>query len=347
MAELPDDTDALPQFNSETSGPQKRPRLPRQLHRRTWVSIVVSLLVLAIAAAGVWFQQRQVTPAAATGSLTIQSEPAGAEVAIDGTIRGATPLTIVLPAGSHAMSVTGTGGRKELSVAVVAGQQANHHITWASADAAAPAPATGGLTVTTDTAGDVVLLDGTERGRTPLRLGTLAAGSHTVSVRSAGITHRRTIEIVPGVTTSLVISTAAGAGWLSVSTPVPMQVREKGQVVGSTEVRRMMLPPGDHDLELVADSVGFTTRRAVRITAGQATTIEVAVPTVAVNINATPWAEVFVDGQRVGETPLANVALALGSHEIVFRHPELGERRVQALATLRETTRVTVDMRAR
>jgi hypothetical protein len=245
------------------------------------------------------------------------------------------------------MSVTGTGGRREMSVSIVAGQQAVHHITWAPPEAAALASATGGLTVATDTPGDVVLIDGTEQGRTPLRLETLAAGAHVVSVRSGGSTHRRTIEIVPGVTTSLVISTAAGAGYLTVTTTLPMQVREGGQVVGSTDVRRMMLPPGDHDLEFVAEGVGFSTRRVVRIAAGQSTTIDVPVPTAAVNINATPWAEVFVDGQRIGETPLANVPLPLGRHQIVFRHPELGERRVETTATLREPTRVSVDMRSR
>jgi hypothetical protein len=341
----PESDDALLAFADEASSlapSQSRPR------RRSLTPIVAALVVIlaGLGAGGFWLQQRQAA-AAATGSLSIQSEPAGAEVTIDGTVRGTTPLTISLPPGSHAMSVTGTGGRREMSVSIVAGQQAVHHITWAPPEAAALASATGGLTVATDTPGDVVLIDGTEQGRTPLRLETLAAGAHVVSVRSGGSTHRRTIEIVPGVTTSLVISTAAGAGYLTVTTTLPMQVREGGQVVGSTDVRRMMLPPGDHDLEFVAEGVGFSTRRVVRIAAGQSTTIDVPVPTAAVNINATPWAEVFVDGQRIGETPLANVPLPLGRHQIVFRHPELGERRVETTATLREPTRVSVDMRSR
>ena len=311
---------------------------------------MLSLLVLASVGAGAfWIQQRQPAPDSATGSLSIQSEPAGAEVAIDGTVRGITPLTVGLAAGSHALSVTGTSGRKEMNVAIAAGQQAVHHITWARADAAAAAPATatGGLTVTTDAPGGIVLVDGTERGRTPLRLDRLEAGAHLVSVHSGGAVHRRTIEIVPGVTTSLVISTAAGAGWLTVATGLSMQVRERDQVVGTTDVKRIMLPAGEHDLEFVSEAVGFSTRRTVRIAAGQATTLDVTPPKTAVHINAVPWAEVFVDGQRIGETPLANVPLPLGPHEVVFRHPELGERRVQTLVTLRNTARVTVDMRSR
>jgi hypothetical protein len=65
------------------------------------------------------------------------------------------------------------------------------------------------------------------------------------------------------------------------------------------------------------------------------------------NINALPWAEVFVDGARVGDTPLANVMQPIGDHEIVFRHPQLGEKRQVARLTLRDSLRVSVDMRSR
>ena len=48
---------------------------------------------------------------------------------------------------------------------------------------------------------------------------------------------------------------------------------------------------------------------------------------VVVNLNALPWAEVWIDGRRIGETPLANIKIPLGDHEAVFRHPQLSERR--------------------
>jgi hypothetical protein len=38
---------------------------------------------------------------------------------------------------------------------------------------------------------------------------------------------------------------------------------------------------------------------------------------VGVNLNATPWAEIEVDGLRIGLTPLAGVPLSPGQH--VFR----------------------------
>ena len=50
-------------------------------------------------------------------------------------------------------------------------------------------------------------------------------------------------------------------------------------------------------------------------------------------VNALPWAEVSIDGERVGETPIGSVQVPIGTHEVVFRHPDLGERRTTATVT--------------
>jgi hypothetical protein len=45
-------------------------------------------------------------------------------------------------------------------------------------------------------------------------------------------------------------------------------------------------------------------------------------------LNAEPWAEVVVDGQALGRTPILALKVAVGSHRIVFQHPALGTRTV-------------------
>jgi serine/threonine-protein kinase len=62
-------------------------------------------------------------------------------------------------------------------------------------------------------------------------------------------------------------------------------------------------------------------------------------------LNAVPWAEVWVDGDKVGETPIGSVQVSIGPHEVVFRHPELGEKRVVTTVTLAGPAKVSVDMR--
>ena len=73
--------------------------------------------------------------------------------------------------------------------------------------------------------------------------------------------------------------------------------------------------------------------------------ITVELPQGVVSLNASPWAEVWIDGQRVGETPIGNLAVAIGPHEIVFKHPELGEKRQAVSVTLGAPVRLSIDMK--
>jgi len=153
-----------------------------------------------------------------------------------------------------------------------------------------------------------------------------------------------------GSTASLVVGgTAAGPswGWISLKSPFPVQVLEEGRVVGTSEIERIMLSPGAHELEFVSDPFQFRQSSKVSIQAGRQAPVGLTIPRVGMNINALPWAEVFVDGIKIGDTPLANVQQTIGDHEIVFRHPQLGEKRQVARVTLKEPLRISVDMRSR
>jgi hypothetical protein len=108
-----------------------------------------------------------------------------------------------------------------------------------------------------------------------------------------------------------------------------------------------MLPVGSHTLRFVNEETGFEAGRTVTVTAGRPTAVPILIPTGTIAINARPWAEVFIDGERVGETPLGNVSRAIGRHEVILRHPELGERRQTVVISLRAPTRVSVDFQAR
>jgi hypothetical protein len=45
-------------------------------------------------------------------------------------------------------------------------------------------------------------------------------------------------------------------------------------------------------------------------------------PAVGVNLNAVPWAELEIDGRKVGPTPIANLRLSAGSHEVRAVFPD-------------------------
>jgi hypothetical protein len=135
------------------------------------------------------------------------------------------------------------------------------------------------------------------------------------------------------------------AGRLSVVAPVPLRLYEKGRLVGTTEAESTMLPQGTHQLEFVNEAVGFLARRTVTIRPGATSAVKLDAPPGTLHINAVPWAEVWIDGERVGETPIGNLQAKIGTREILFRHPELGERRTTATVTLKEPVRISMDLR--
>jgi PEGA domain-containing protein len=326
--------------------PDAKPPRPPRFRPAQIVGVVV--LVAALGGAVYWSNRLQVPAAPSNGTLRIETDSPGAEVRIDGAVRGTTPLSVTVPAGAHSVTVHQGTNQKQLPITVATGEVTAYHLTWPEA----PAPAVsevGSLSVTSDIPGGQVTIDGEDRGAAPLTVRNLTPGQHRVVVRSGGNTYNRTVQIEAGTTASLVFggSGAAQFGSVSVTTPVAVQVFEGQRLIGTSDIEKIMLGTGDHDLELVSESVGFRASRKVRVSANQTSTIALDMPKTQVSINALPWAEVVVDGTRVGETPLGNVAMALGPHEIVFRHPQLGERRMTTMVTLKDANRVSVDMRSR
>jgi hypothetical protein len=123
-------------------------------------------------------------------------------------------------------------------------------------------------------------------------------------------------------------------GGLRVISTIEVQVFENGKAVGSTS-SPIALTDGSHALDLVNETLGFRTRASVDVKPGQMTSLNLSVPNGRLSINAVPWASVWIDGTAAGDTPLANVAIPIGSHEIVFKHPQLGDQKQTAVVKAR------------
>ena len=327
--------------------PEPRPSAPISFRRPAQI-LAATILVGGLAAAVYWADRLKVPTAPPSGSLRIETDSPGAEVRVDGTVRGTTPLSLSMPTGQHVVTVQRGPNSKQVPVSIVANASTVYHITLPET-VAAPVAESGGLNVVTDTPGGQVTIDGEDRGTTPLTVKTLSPGQHRVIVKNGGTTYTRTVQVEAGTTASLVLSGngVPSFGWLTVTTPVAVQVFEGDRLIGTSDVDRIMLPGGDHELEMVADAIGFRATRKIKVNAGQTATLAIDMPKAPVSINAIPWADVTVDGTRLGETPLGNVSIVPGSHEIVFRHPQLGERRLKAMISLKDPNRISMDMRSR
>ena len=134
-------------------------------------------------------------------------------------------------------------------------------------------------------------------------------------------------------------------GALRISSPFELQVIEDDQVLGSSVRGPVALAAGRHEFELVNAALGFRSRRAVEIKAGETVSLAVPRPNGDISINALPWAEVWLDGTALGQTPLGKVSVPIGEHEILLRHPSFGERREKAIVRSDRLTLVSANFR--
>jgi hypothetical protein len=216
------------------------------------------------------------------------------------------------------------------------------------------AAGTGALRIQTEPARLPVSVDGVARGVSPIFLEDVQPGAHEITVRTASGIVKRTASVRPHETAAMFIvaSTAPApepgmlsAGWLTVSSPIALEMREGGKLIGTSEASRLLLPAGDHEIEFENKLLGFTLRRSVRVGAGKTTVTTIDLPNSVVSINALPWAEVWIDGEPVGQTPIGNLSRQIGSHEVLFRHPQFGERRETVIIGAGKPARIGVDLR--
>jgi hypothetical protein len=313
---------------------------------------VAALLGLVLGASGLWGLQR-FSAGRAPATLRIETATPGVDVLVAGKTVGRTPVSLTLAPGAYPVQLAGPGGKRDFNVTLAGGASVVRNVEMPTTPAAEAT--VGSLAIQTEPARLPVLVDGVERGVSPLTLSGLEPGEHLVAVRISGTTLRRTVTVVANERTVLLLSpsergtppaaSSAAGGWLTVASPVALSIREAGKVIGTTDSDRVMLPAGDHSLELVNDGLAFVAKRSVKIEAGKTAVVKVDPPNGLLNINAQPWAEVWVDGQRVGETPIGNLSRPVGAHEVVLRHPEFGERRETVTVTLKQPARLGVDMR--
>lgn len=314
---------------------------------RPWGRIAaVAAVLVALAGGGVfalnWSRGTAAGPA--MGALVVQSNPAGIAVFVDGVDRGITPARVSLAPGSHILELRGRGVPRVIPINVTPGAELSQYLEFAEA------PVTGQLAVQSDPSGAKVLVDGVVRGVAPLTVPDLAPGDHVIELQADGQTARHTVSVQAGGTASLMVpigSASAGpvSGWVSVKAPFSMDIREDGRLLGSTDTDRIMMAAGRHELEIVNQSLGYRATRVVQVPPGKVASITLDPPQGVINVNAAPWAEVWIDGTRVGETPIGNLAIAIGPHEIVFKHPQFGEKRHAVSVTLGAPVRVSVDMK--
>lgn len=343
-----DGADGLLSFETE-GGLPLAPSRGRSVLRNAVLGLSAICVLAATTAVSVAYFETQRKPAlpapatpVASGVATFDSRPPGAEIAIDGVVRGITPIKLTLAAGRHQLDIRSGPTKRSLPLVVHAGAAVSQYVEFAEAAVVSA----GRLEITSEPAGAQVTIDGSPRGATPLTIAAIAVGEHSVAISNGDTTIRRTVTIGAGATATVVASLAGAAnaaGWMAVKIPFEVQIWEADQLIGTSGVDRLMLSAGRHELELANPSLEFQAAITVQILRGKTATPTVAVPNGSLSINALPWADVWIDGRPAGTTPIGNLALPIGTHEIAWRHPQLGDRRRTVSVTATSPVRVGID----
>ena len=341
--------------NHAKASPQASPLKParaavRPSVRVRWPASATAFIALALAVGGlIWVYQQLIPIDAATpklAKLNIVTEPAGIDVIVNGELKGVSPLSMSLAAGAQSVTLRQGTDERVLPLTLAAGAEVTHHIEFAPRPAVSAA--LGGISVVTDPAGAQVEVDGKVRGVSPLALKDLVSSDHKVRVIGANGSAERTVAVTSGTTTAVVFalpkSSSPMAGWVAVASPFDVQVSEGANIVGTGKAAKIMLPAGRHTISLSNAALQYESERTIDVAAGQTATVRVDAPKVPMSANARPWADVTIDGANVGQTPIANLSMSIGTHEIVFRHPQLGERRQTVVVTAKGPNRIAVDL---
>ena len=200
--------------------------------------LAVVAVVIALAGGAVLGLKWNGAPAdaPAMGALVVQSNPAGVPVFIDGVPYGQTPTRVQLKAGSHILELRGRGVPRSIPLTISAGAEVSQYLEFADV------PVTGQLAVQSVPVGAKVIVDGIERGVSPVTVPNLAPGDHQVELQIDGLSARHTVNVQAGATASLTMPIGTGtgtaaavagagpvSGWVSVKAPFTLEIYENGR----------------------------------------------------------------------------------------------------------------------
>ena len=266
------------------------------------------------------------------GSIYVESSPSGASIYFNGNYHGSAPLTIneVWP-GSYSIQAELNGYHTyTTTTSVSSGTRSNVYCSLS------PMITSGSLYILSNPTNAKVVLDGLYRGNTPLTLNNLAPTTHIVELDYPGYYDwKSTVDVAAGgtktVSGTLNPMPVSNVGWVYVSSSpggasVKLDGTNYGQTPASGSLKLNNIGTGDHTVTLtLAGYTPYTTQ--VNVNANTVSEVSALLKPVGpqpgngeLSVSSTPsGANVFVDNNFVGITPLTLKEIPAGSHVVTVR----------------------------
>jgi len=289
------------------------------------------------------------TPSA-KGGLSITSYPSGAQVYLSGSYRGVTPLTLNnLDAGSYHIKLDKSSYKACTdTVSVTAGQTTPYHF------ALTPIPSPASITVTSTPTYAYVYMDGAYKGRTPLTITDVSAGTHIIELDLSGYYDwKRTVNVPAGGSISCQATLnpiPASPGFISAtSSPSGAQVYIDGAYKGLTSLTHVSTAAGTHTVTLklggyqdytsTVNVQSYTTSQvSASMTPGTPSTGSIHVTT------APAGASVLIDNVLRGVSELTVSDLSAGSHTVTAQLVGYNDATTTVTVTAGQTASVTLAL---
>jgi hypothetical protein len=257
-----------------------------------------------------------------TGAVLVTADGQG-DVFVDGIRKDTAPAVVAgLAPGEHVVEVRREGTQPwRQTVVIAAGQQAKVNATFGGAAAG------GGLRVVSSEPSVLVFVDGEEKGRAPISVPDIKPGQHLIEGRKPGFRpFEQTVELVPGKQALVQLkmemgSESNGKAVLKVQSTVPDgEVFLDGSTLGKAPVDRHDLEAGKH--YVIVRKEGYEEfKREVYLVEGQPVALVADLRAVGkMRLLSNPLgADVTIDGEPVGRTPLERGDVSAGDHVFTFR----------------------------
>ena len=130
-----------------------------------------------------------------------------------------------------------------------------------AAPAAVRTGSLGSIVIETQPTGAKVLLDGKAMGESPVTLEGVAPGRHTLTFITPTITVKKTVRVEAGK--ALVLDVPVFSAWVTLFSPIPMDISENGKAIGTSEQGGLNLSPGRHVLTFSNQAYGYSAVQTV------------------------------------------------------------------------------------
>lgn len=215
-----------------------------------------------------------------SGTIVVETIPAGAKILVNGVDRGVTPITLSrMREGNHTLKISADGYmpiRHELFLA--AGERVPLNLTMKRLP--------GKLTVSTIPDGARVYVDDVFRGESDLTLNDLPEGHHQIRVTAPGYaTMTRDVHITADKQFVEEFELVITRGTLEVQTaPATVEIYQGKKLIGKTAPRSaydfiskpltLSLLPGEHEITFKAEGYASETRK-VKIATNEKATLKI------------------------------------------------------------------------